>query len=177
MEKNIVIISTKDKPIILVVLAAMFYTIAIFLVGLSFYNIQFSLDESIIKERISILELIAIFTLGGISFSVKNTKFFNLEEKKYKNQYSVGPFKVGKWKALPKLDYVSIFKTPRDIFEINIWHNKNKHFNIYNYFEKEEALEAGYYIANQLHIKLLDATIPNDYNYLDMNELKEKYKK
>jgi len=176
VEKNLVIISTKDKPIWQIVLAAIFFTIAIFLIGLSFYNIQFSLDESLIKKRISLLELIAVFTLGGISFSVKNSMFFDLEKKKFKDQFSVGPFKIGKWQDLPPLNYVSVFSNTRGFFEINLWYNRNKHFNIYTYYDKEEALETGYYIANQLHIKLLDATKRNNYTYLDMNKLKEKYK-
>ena len=100
---------------------------------------------------------------------------FDLENKKFKDQFSVGPFKVGKWQDLPPLNYVSVFNNTRDFFEINLWYAKNKHFNVYTYYDKEEALKTGYYIANQLNIKFLDATKRNDYKYLDMNALKEKY--
>lgn len=33
----------------------------------------------------------------------------------------------------------------------------------------------GFYIADKLNVKLLDATIPNNYKYLNLNELKELY--
>jgi hypothetical protein len=34
----------------------------------------------------------------------------------------------------------------------------------------------GFYIVDKLNVKLLDATRPNKYKYLDMDTLKEKYK-
>ena len=121
MEKDTVIISTKDKPIILVILAAIFYTIALFLIGLSFYDIQFSLDESVMKRRIYLLNLIVVFILGGISFSQKRTMFFDLKNKKFKSQLSVGPFKIGKWQNLPPLNYISVFGVDsKYTFSINL---------------------------------------------------------
>ena len=108
MDKDKVIITTKDKPIVLIVLAALFYTIAILLIGVLFYNIQFSLEEPIIKEKIHLLELIVIFIFGGLSFSQKRTMFFDLKKNKFKSQLSVGPFKIGKWQDLPLLNYISV---------------------------------------------------------------------
>jgi len=172
-----VIISSKDRPIWQMVLAALFFTIAIFLIGLSFYNIQFSLDESIMKKRIYLLESIALFSIGGISFSQKNTLFFDLESKKFKDQFSVGLFKIGKWQDLPSLKYISVFGVDsKYYFQINLWYGRNQYINIFTANNKERAFETGFKIANQLNIKLLDATKRNNYKYLDMDKLKEKYK-
>lgn len=113
----------------------------------------------------------------GLKFSAKNTMFFDLKNRKFKDQIQVGPFKVGKWKDLPKLDYISIFGVySKHDFEINLWYNKNKYANISTADDKESAFELGFRIANQLNIKLLDATEKNNFKYLDMNVLREKYK-
>ncbi len=101
--------------------------------------------------------------------------FFDLENKKFKDQFSVGPFKVGKWQDLPTLNYISLFKNAKGLFEVNLWYHRNEHFNIYIFYEKEKALETAYSIATQLKIKLLDATRRNHYRYLDMEELRKKY--
>ena len=133
MKNNMVIISTKDKPIWQIVLAALFFTVAIYLVGLFFYSFTFEINEERLNRTLKILPSILIFTLGGISFSQKHTMLFDLENKRFKGQFSVGPFKVGKWQDLPSLDYVSVFKNTKDFFEINLWYAKNKHFNVYMY--------------------------------------------
>lgn len=175
--KDIVIISTKDKPIVLTILAALFYTVAIILIGISFYNIQFSLDESVIKERINLFVLIVVFIFGGISFSQKRTMFFDLKKRKFKSQLSVGPIKIGKWQDLPPLNYISVFVIDsKSSFSINLWYDKNKHINIFTFFDKEKAFEIAFEIADQLNIKLLDATKQNNYKYLNMDKLKDKYK-
>ena len=177
MEKDTVIISTKDKPIILVILAAIFYTIALFLIGLSFYDIQFSLDESVMKRRIYLLNLIVVFILGGISFSQKRTMFFDLKNKKFKSQLSVGPFKIGKWQNLPPLNYISVFGVDsKYTFSINLWYDRNKYIKVFTILDKEKAFKTAFEIADQLNVKLLDATERNNYKYLNMDELREKYK-
>ena len=185
MEKEDVIISEGERPVWQIVVASLFFTLSIFIITYYFYQY----GSSILMNLIYALIIAAYYffvafcaMLMGLRFSMKNTMFFDLENRKFKDQYKVGPFKMGKWKLLPELEYVSVFKNGRDIFEINIWHRKNKkytdkHFNIYNYHEEEEAFETGFYIANQLNIKLLDATEKGNFKYLDMVKLKEKYHK
>jgi hypothetical protein len=175
MEKESVIISEGERPIWQIVIAALFYTLTIFFIFYFFYTLKSSVENGLTKRPAALIELSIYCFFFGFGFSSKNTKFFNLEYKKYKNQHSVGPIKVGKWKALPLLEYVSVFKNGRDIFEINVWYKRNKHFNIYNFHDEDEAIEIGYSIANQLNIKLFDATEKNNYKYLDMAKLKEKY--
>tara|TARA_R110002073_G_scaffold139232_2_gene289437 strand:- start:224659 stop:225207 length:549 start_codon:yes stop_codon:yes gene_type:complete len=177
MESKSVIISEGERPIWQKVIAALFYTFSIFFIYYFFYTFKFNVENELTKRPAALIELAIYCFLFGFGFSSKNTKFFNLKDEKYKNQYSVGPIKVGKWKALPMLEYVSVFKNGRDVFEINVWYKRNKHFNIYNYHDEEESLETAYYIANQLNIKLLDATEKNNYKYLDMVKLKDKYHK
>ena len=184
MEKENVIISEGEKPIWKIVIASFFYTLSIFIITYYFYQFgSVILTNPINSLVIAIYYFIVAFSamLMGLRFSMKNTMFFDLENRKFKDQYKVGPFKMGTWKLLPKLKYVSVFKNSRSVFEINMWHVQNKrytdkHFNIYNYSDGEEALETAFYIANKLNIKLLDATDKGNFKYLDMVKLKEKYK-
>lgn len=180
MENESVIISEGERPLWQIIIAAIFFTLSVFFLSYIFKNGIKS--EVGLANSVRSIFLSLITFLMGLRFSTKNTMFFDLDNKRFKDQYSVGPFKRGKWKLLPKLEYVSVFKNGREIFEINIWHRKNKkytnkHFNIYNYHDQEDALESGYYIANQLNIKLLDATEKGNFKYLNMTKLKEKYDK
>jgi len=70
-----VIIPSKEKSIVLLILAAMFYTVAFFLVGLSFYYDQFKLEESLITGRAILFGLIAFSMVAGIRLSQKRTLF------------------------------------------------------------------------------------------------------
>lgn len=150
---------------------------AFYLAFKSFSNIEFSLDESIIKRRIGFLELIAAFVLGGISFSQKRTLFFDLERKKFKSQLSVGPFKIGDWQSLPPLNYISVVGIDsKYIFTLNLWYDRNKYINIFTIRGKEKAFKTAFEIADQLNIYVLDATRRNDYRRLDMEALRKKYK-
>lgn len=184
MEKENVIISEGERPIWQFVIAALFFTLSIFFISYFFYRFGPLIFKNVFAAIVgAMLYFFLAFCaiLMGMRFSAKNTMFFDLENNKFKDQYTVGPFIKGKWKLLPKLEYVSVFKNSKGFFEINIWHRKNKkytdkHFNIYNYHDEEEALETGYYIAKQLNIKLLDATEKGNFKYLDMVKLKEKYK-
>ena len=172
-----VIISTKDKPIWQIVLAALFFTIAIFLLISFFYFFQYNSFEDLIKDITSLLFTVLIFVFGGISFSQKRTMFFDLEKKKFKDQFSIGSLKIGRWQDLPPLNYISVFGVDSKYsFTINLWYDRNKYINIFAIWGREKAFETAFEIASQLNIKLLDATKRNNYKYLDMDELKEKYK-
>ncbi len=168
-----VIVSTKDKPLLFVVLAGLFFIIAVYLIGLSFYNLQFSLEPNLIQHRVSLIIIIILFIIAGVSLSQKNTMFFDLTNKKFKDQFSVGPFKVGSWQDLPPLNYISIFSVDARLFEVNLWYDKNEHFNIYTFKNRDKAFETGIQIASQLKIKLLDATERNNYKYVNIDALKE----
>ena len=56
------------------------------------------------------------------------------------------------------LDYVSVFKTQKSEFEVNIWYGKNKHYNISNFETLNEAFILGRTLSDKLNLDLLDAT-------------------
>ena len=57
-------------------------------------------------------------------------------------------------------------------FSVNLWYGKNQHLNLFVFWSKEKAFK----IADKLNIKILDATVEKRYKYLNMEELRKKYK-
>lgn len=100
----------------------------------------------------------------------------NLGTKSYRSLISFGGIHFGKWKPLPNLDYVSVFKTTEnvrvravtaeanlnnEVYKINLFYNRNKHITAYKTEEVEDALKVGIEISKTLKIDVLDATTPN----------------
>ena len=177
VDNHVIKIETKDKPILLQIIAALFFSISIYILGLYIYRFEYISYENFAKNIAALLHVIPLLIFGGISFSGKRTMYFDLENKKFKNELSVGPIKNGIWQDLPTLHYISVFGVDsKYFFFINLWYGKNEYLEIFTVYKKESAFELGYQIAKKLNVKLLDATQKNNYKYLDMDKLKEKYK-
>ena len=179
MKKNLIVISEGERPIWQIIIATFFYTLGIGSLLLFFYQKELVVTQDIAKYIIYSVEFSFYLFALGFGFSVVKNVVFNLEENTYKDEYAVGPIRYGKWRKLPKINYVSVFKQPMVDdsfrFEVNLWYEKNKHFNIYMNNDYDLTLEMGFHIAHNLNVKLLDATIPNNYKYVDLDELNELY--
>lgn len=174
MQKSNLIISEGNRPLWQRILAALFYTLSIMLLYAFFMNVELSFATKNVKGGLGLIEA-AIFVFGlALSFSVIKDVFFNIDTKQYKIQYSAGPFKVGKWKPLPNIEYVSVFKQPlKDgdhIYEVNLWYNRNKHFEVYENPNQDAVFELGKHVAKSLDVKLLDATKPNAHRWVDLQK-------
>ena len=112
------------------------------------------------KRSAALLQLFIICAFQGVAFSVVREYHFNFTEKKYKIQYCVGPIRFGTWKYFKNLEYVSVFKK-KDYYEINLWYNRNKRFNISNTNDALNAFEAGKEIAKKLQLDIIDARDPH----------------
>ncbi|HBC03208.1 MAG TPA: hypothetical protein DC015_03190, partial [Aequorivita sp.] len=56
--------------------------------------------------------LFGIILLGGaLKLSLREGFELNLEDKKYRNVYSIFAINFGFWKKLPDIEYISVFKT------------------------------------------------------------------
>jgi len=172
MSKN-TIISEGNRPWWQRVIAAVFYTAIIYILFIFFATLKFSGKTDDLKSSLSILELLIFLVPGALSFSVVRNFLFDLEQKKFKIEYCVGPIRVGKWEDLPKIEYVSVFKQPLKegefIFEANLWYQRNKHFNVYSSDNKDAAFEMGMEISKILEVKLLDATVPNQSTWVNLD--------
>lgn len=170
MRKN-VIISEGNRPWWQLIIAASLYTAIFYLLFLFFSTIKFSGKTNDLKGSLSIIELIIFLLPTALAFSVVRDFLFDLEKKKYKVEYCIGPFHIGKWTELPEIEYVSVFKQPLSNgqfrYEANLWYQRNKHFNVYESETKEPAFEMGKQLSKVLNVKLLDATVPNKYKWVD----------
>jgi hypothetical protein len=163
-DKN-VIISEGHRPFWQIILATLFYTLAILLLAIFFFGYEAFLNRTgNAKGDFSLLYIGFMCISQGILFSVVKNIHFDLGLKKVKEEHQVGPIKIGKWKNLPEIKYVSIFRQPKAdgayIFEVNLWYKRNKHFNIYQNTHLETVVLMGRSIAQTLNVDLWDATVP-----------------
>ena len=174
MNKEHLIVSETPRPFWQILIAALCFTTVFGIIVSSFLYKFFDLNsfKSVGKMTEGIIYLLGI----GIGFSRQKKVYVNLKESKFKSTIEVGPFKVGKWKTINNYEYVSIFfdpsKSESEIFEVNLWYDKNKHFELFAESNFEDAISVGFDVSEELNIDLLDATIANDYKWIDKEELK-----
>ena len=120
--------------------------------------------------------LFGIILLGGaLKLSLREGFELNLEDKKYRNVYSIFAINFGFWKKLPDIEYISVFKTIKnsrsrvitaeatlgfEVFKVNMFYNKNQHSEAYISDEVEDAFSVAKHIATVLELDILDATKP-----------------
>ncbi|WP_339707436.1 hypothetical protein [uncultured Kriegella sp.] len=168
MEERKIIISEGNRPFWQSVIASFFYTISVVFTGMFFFGYEIFPSEGVSpKWDFGVIWLAIACTTQGVLFSSVKRVFFDLDTKRYKVQYSVGPIHVGRWTSLPNVEYVSVFQQAKKdgnyIFETNLWYQKNKHFNVYESIDPEPAFAMGKLVALKLNLDLLDATQPKNY--------------
>ena len=150
-------------------------------------NFIFIEDISIYKKVfLSILLVFSIYLIlfGGLFYSLilfgialrflmQEGVELNLLDMKYRELSSWYGLKFGKWKPLPNIEYISIFKTKKgsrlragggnathfsaEIFKLNLFYNKNKHLTLLESEDKNKVLEIGDNISKILNIKFHNA--------------------
>ncbi|GAA4966393.1 hypothetical protein [Algibacter aquimarinus] len=168
MEQNI-IVSEKQRPLWQRILAALFFTAAIAFLAYTLFTANWN-DDSLIYIGHNIKSF--IYLVGfGVVFSFHKSVYIDIKNSKFRSTIEIGPIKLGQWKIISNYEYVSIFHQPISngdkIFEVNLWYDRNKHWELYEKHDYKEAFLIGYKIAELLKIDILDATIPNDYKWVD----------
>lgn len=128
--------------------------------------------------------LIALFyainglILSGIGlFLIKREGIeVNLDSKTYRSLISFLGIHFGKWKPVPNIEYVSIFKTTEnvriravtaeanlsnEIYKINLFYKRNKYITAYKTEDIDDAMNIGVDVGKVFQIDVLDATTPN----------------
>ncbi|MDI1255569.1 MAG: hypothetical protein PSV16_05665 [Flavobacterium sp.] len=97
----------------------------------------------------------------------------NLFNKMYRKVNSVFGIKFGKWNPLPKIKYISVFKTlqnqtvnyisatatvTNDIILLNLFYDRNKKTTAYSTSDKADAFDVAQHLAMALEIDIFDAT-------------------
>lgn len=109
----------------------------------------------------------------GVFLMLREGSEIDLASKKYREIYSVIGVKIGKWKDLPEIEYVSVFKTnetkrvqgmgasanfSNQVYKLNLFHNRNEKIEAYITDDLNDAFENAKYLAQVLNIDILDAT-------------------
>lgn len=139
---------------------------------------------------VSILNGIILWIMSFLLLKTSGSEI-DLESKKYRKTQSYLGLKIGNWKPLPNLEYISIFPTTenitvralsaettnsRAIILLNIFYNKNKKFTAYATTNIKDAFDVASHIADALMIDLLDASTKGDYKWVNKEVLREKGK-
>ncbi len=174
MNENI-IISEKQRSLWQRIIASLFFTAAIILLVYILYTSHWS-DDNLINIGHNIKGV--IYLIGfGTAFSFHQSVYIDIKKSKFRQTYEIGPIKLGQWKTISNYEYVSIFHQPLDdgnkIFEVNLWYDRNKHWELYEKYDYKEAFLIGYELSEILQIDILDATIPNNYRWIDKKTSKE----
>lgn len=175
MDKKHIIVSESPRPFWKLIIASLIFTAAIgIIIYLTINNLwKVELTKGNKSGIINIFYLIGI----GILLCLHKKVHIDLELSRFKPTIEVGSIKIGKWKTINNYEYVSIFfdpsKSEAEIFEVNLWYDKNKHFELYTRNNFEDAVSVGFDISEALNIDLLDATIPNDFKWIDKENLKQ----
>lgn len=176
MKDENIIITGKGKPFWALIISALAFTAIVGILLSSFLYSVFNLNSF---KKIGAMTEIIIYLAGiGIGFGSQKRVYVNIKESKFKSSLELGPIKIGKWNTIDNYEYVSLFYQLLGdgsyIFEVNLWYDKNKHFLLYSEYDFEDALAIAFDLSEELNIDLLDATIPNDYKWIDKEALKQK---
>jgi hypothetical protein len=171
-----IIVSERPRPIWQIPVAALFFTIAaMFLISLV-YRLKFN-EEHIILA-LHQLDAVLWFSSIGVMFCYKKQIQIDIKNSRFKPAIAIGPIKIGRWQTIKNYKYISVFLQPlvdgSTTFEVNLWYDHNKHFELYFIDDYTEAFLIGYDLSEQLNIDLLDATVPNDFKWVDKNAWKAK---
>ena len=115
------------------------------------------------------------FVICGLSFFFIHTTGIeiDLENKKYRSIIAFFSLIFGKWKPLPDIEYVSVFRTSEtttiramsaeaniknEVIKVNLFYNTNQKIEAYNTQNIDNAFEKAKQIATILNVDILDAT-------------------
>ena len=170
------IISESARPIWQIPIAALFFTLAFGIIAYKFF--LWITTNQPLGIRILDFEGVIYFAGIGASFCSRKRIHIDIANSRFRPTIEIGPIKFGSWQTIKNYQYVSVFHQPIEggdyIFEVNLWYNNNKHFELYEENDYQEAFLIGYELSEQLHIDLLDATEPNNFKWVDKEEWKSK---
>ena len=171
MENKEIYVSNGKRPLWQSFIAALLFTLSLYLGYLFFQNFEVNPGKNY-KSIASPLELAIICFAGAIGFSRVVDYRFNLKAREYRVIYNFGLLNFGKTYQFNSVDYIAVyFNNSKEVYEVNLWYNTNKHFAMIIFNDANEGLKAGETLAKKLQLDLWDATNPHDGKWVDLNDL------
>lgn len=176
MEEENAIIADTGRPLWKSIVAALCFTLSFYVFWLYFSS---SPEVSNVEEHRDFIEMGSFFLVVAIGLCYRKGIQIRPKSKEFKATFRIGPLILGQWKKIPKPEYVSVFQQASSqgssIFIVNLWYDKNKHWELYTNTDYEEAFLMGFDLSEQLDIELLNATTPNDYKWIDKEKWREEF--
>lgn len=133
-----------------------------FAFGLTFTGLGLIINHYLFFGILFILIGLFVFASGGLEVKTQNNT--------YRKFLKIFGLHIGKWVSYPEIEYISVVKsrileddypqnkTYTEVFNINLFHNENKHFRIYQNGDKIETLLVAENLKSVLNVSLFDAT-------------------
>lgn len=182
MKREDIIVSEGSLPVWQKIVSLSCFVAALyFSVKLLFLPVTNSTD---IKEsKMFSFLLVCLFSVFTYMFGLVINLRFDFKRQRWKKQFTVGPLKFGFWKPLPLINYISVFEQLENSYDeygrggekyysynVNLWYAGNKHITVYSHSVKSASFNFAERIAIQLKVDLLDATVPNDFKWVELEE-------
>lgn len=109
----------------------------------------------------------------GIFFLLVEGSEFDFKHQKYRELKSFLGVSFGKWKPIPNIEYISVFRTnetttlrqtsaqanvSNEVIKINLFYNGNQRINAYRTYTIDDAFDKARVFSSILNIDILDAT-------------------
>ncbi len=171
MGNKSIIITEGVRPLWQTLLATACYTLTVLFLATFFFGYELFPNTGIDNRwNFNLCYSAIVCAAQGVLFSSVKSIYFNLNNNTFKKEYSVGPIRVGNWKKLPDIVYVSVFrqlkKDGSHTYEVNLWLKGNKSFTLYESSHMESTFAMGENAAKSLKVDLLDARVPNNYKWI-----------
>jgi hypothetical protein len=150
------------------VLAAVFYSISVYLLLAIFYYTFVDSSFFLFLKSLFLTLGVGLYCFGmGLRFSTTKNMIIDTDVNTIISRYVVGPFSYDVKAKAAEFEYVSFFKDKYDCFGTNLWYKGNRHYEMYGFENKESAYQFSLDIATKLNIDLLDATEKGNFKWLD----------
>lgn len=171
-----IVVSERNKPFWQLPIAALCFTISFALI--SAFVLQFFMSHNYI-EMLSSKLFYCLYSIPiGLGLCTQKRVHIDLKNSRFKPTTEIGNLKFGTWKTIHNYKYVSVFQQPltngTTTFQVNLWYDHNKHFELYDRNSFKDAFIVGYELSEELNIDLLDATIPREFKWIDKSDWKQQ---
>ncbi|MCD0464557.1 hypothetical protein [Flavobacterium sp. ENC] len=172
-KKSEILISQKKRSWYELVLAAVFYGVFIYLLGILIYVVYLGISVVTFIKLLTSLVSVGGFCFGyGLIFSATKDIIINVTDSIIITRYVVGPFSYDVKSKVTEFEYVSFFQDKWDEYATNLWYVKNRHYKMCSFETKESAYQFCLDLSTKLNIDILDATEKGNFKWIEKDVLK-----
>lgn len=155
--KDLIILHGGKRSVFHRIIAATLYTIIFLVFVFSFQESPVQIGNTIFNFTIpKAIQINCYMLFFAFRYSTVIHHHFNLKGKKYRRYYSIGPIGFGLWKDLPTLRYTATNHNTNNIYEVNIWDEKNNRYKVGFFKYLKDAQESAKMLAFEFGVLFYD---------------------